>query len=585
MPSGSQGYEKSQPSTGMSTKPQKKVNFYFVTGNPQSEIEKRTVRTIVRSNASNRRWRQVRETQAKFKSQLQIGDGSISGPSNSKALASETSALDEETNGHIQQAKKQRLVARTLRRQSNASGNERLLRSECPREVFNLSQNHFGLMPTSNVSKQSITRMLQGTAASYAQLFPSGRNSAVSQMARDWFQQCLATRGILHTALFCQAMRAQAARPGWSAMPSTELMLCQTEAVHAINDKLLQAATSCDDESVRIVFSLTWHGAVKKDVSPRTPKQSPLADLQSLKMFMGIIACDPFHARGLDHMLRVRDGLSNVEMPGLAFLVSYGDILTSSCNLTRPTWSYGSYARYNKDAAIDDKWLWMTQRADHPLVALGHGFSALRLWLPCERASQLQLVFNNMADYTRASHDFILGPPGDRNRALMADQRNSVQHSLLSLRLAEDETFLERDLFELCWLAGVAYSSIAVFPLAPNAARFDRVAHLLKENLGRPLVLQNWSKATDLVLWITVIGALCAVGTSDRDWLVHLLTQEVERLGISTWRTLKLRILRFLWFPLTSDVDGEELWAEVRRCGRPFVWEQQEADADTTSIH
>lgn len=584
MPPKGQGNEKPQSSAGMSTKPQKKVNFHFVTGNPQSEVEKRTVRTIVRSNASNRRWRQVRETQANSTAQPRIGDDNASGQPNGKTLPAESSALNDETNSRDQQAKRRRLVARSARRQSKASVNGPSTQSESPMEVANLGQNYFGLMPTSNVSKQSITRMLQGTAASYAQLFPSGKNSTVSQMARDWFQQCLTTRGILHTALFCQAMRAQAVRPGWSAMPGNELMLCQTEAVHAINDKLLQAATACDDESVRIVFSLTWHGAVKQDVSPRTPKQSPLADLQSLKMFMGIIACDPVHAQGLDNILRVRGGLDRVEMPGLAFLVSYGDILTSSCNLSRPTWPYGSYARYNHDAATGDEWLRITRRADHPLMTLGDGFAALHLWLPSERASQLQLVFNNLADYTRASHDFILGSPIDRNRAVMADQRNSVQHSLLSLCLTEDEQFSERDLFELSWLAGVAYSSIAVFPLAPNAARFDRIARRLKGKLGRPLVLQNWSKVPELVLWITVIGALCAIGTDDRDWYVELLMQEADTLGISTWRALKLCIMEFLWFPLASDADGEELWAEIQRRGRPFVWEQQEIGADTTSI-
>ncbi|KAK5075708.1 hypothetical protein LTR70_010074 [Exophiala xenobiotica] len=585
MPSEGQGNEKSQSSVGMSTKPQKKVNFHFVTGNPQSEVEKRTVRTIVRSNASNRRWRQVRETQANSTAKPQIDDDNASGQPNGKTLSAGSIASDDETNSRDQQAKRRRLVARSARRQSKSSVHGLSTQSVSPMEVANLGQNYFGFMPTSNVSKQSITRMLQGTAASYAQLFPSGKNSTVSQMARDWFQQCLTTRGILHTALFCQAMRAQAVRPGWSAMSGNELMLCQTEAVHAINDKLLQAATACDDESVRIVFSLTWHGAVKQDVTPCTPKQSPLADLQSLKMFMGVIACDPVHAQGLDNILRVRGGLDKVEMPGLAFLISYGDILTSSCNLSRPTWPYGSYARYNHDAAADDEWLRTTRRVDHPLVTLGDGFVALHLWLPPERASQLQLVFNEMADYTRASHDFVLGSPIDRNRAVMADKRNSVQHSLLSLCLTEDEQFLDRDLFELCWLAGVAYSSIAVFPLAPNAARFDRIARRIKGKLGRPLVLQSWSKAPELVLWITVIGALCAIGTDDRDWYLGLLMQEIDTLGISTWRALKLRIMSFLWFSLASDADGEELWAEIQRRGRPFVWEQQEIGVDASCSH
>lgn len=559
----------------MSTKPQKKVDFHFVAGNPQSETEKRFVRTIVRSNASNRRWRQVRETQAKSKAQAQAHSDTSSEQPNVERLLDEV-APDSEAKAHDSHAEKRRLAEQNARRQNRALVYGRPTHSESLKKSVNLNQNYFGLMPTSNVSKRSITRMLPGTAASYSQLFPPGKNSTVSHIARDWFQQCLATRGVLHTALFCQAIRAQAVRPGWPAMPANELMLCQTEAVHAINDKLLQPATACDDESVRIVFSLTWHGALKQQRPPKTPRQSPLADLQSLKMFMGFIACDLFHAQGLDNMLKMRGGLDRVIMPGLAFLVSYGDILTSSCNLTRPTWSYGAYAKYNPDAAVDDEWLRTIHRPDHPLATLGHGFSALRMWLPSERASQLQLVFNNMADYTRASYDFIRGRPEDQNRAVMTDQRNSVQHSLLSLCLTEDDCFPGRDLFELCWLAAVAYSSIAVFPLAPNAAWFDRLAHLIKAELLSPIVEQKWLRTPQLMLWITVMGTLCAVGTDDRAWYIVLLQKEVDKLAISTWQTLKARIIEFLWFPPSSDNDGEELWAEVQQPGRCFRWDQEQ---------
>ena len=581
---GTQGHEKPRLSAGMTTKPPKASNFHFVTGNPQSETEKRTVRTIVRSNASNRRWRQVRETKAKSQALTQIDNDSSSDYSNSERLSIEDVPCNEVSRLDLQ-TKKRRLAERSARRQNRALLNGTSTQLENPTKVVNLSQNYFGIMPTSSVSKQSIARMLQGTATSYSQLFPSGKGSSVSPMAKDWFQQCLTTRGILHTALFCQAMRAQAARPGWSAMPGDELMLCQTEAVHAINDKLSQAATACDDESVRIVFSLTWHGASKHDPPSRTPRQSPLANLQSLKMFMGIIACDPVHAQGLDNMLEVRGGLDKVAMPGLAFLVSYGDILTSSSNLTRPRWKYGSYAQYSADAAAGDEWRRTTQRPDHPLAALGVGFSVLHSWFQSEKASSLRRAFKKIADYTRASHDFILSRPEDRNQAVMADQRNSVQHNLLSLCPTNEDYFSGRDLFELCWLAGIAYSSIATFPLAPNAARFDRLARLIRMNLASRTVLQRWSQAPELVLWITVIGALCAIGTNDRDWYVNLLQQETRQLAISTWQALKLKLMDFLWFPISSDEDGDELWTEVQRNSGPFVWSNMDMAADLITEH
>lgn len=566
----------------MSTNPQKKTNFHFVTGNPQTDTEKRTVRTIVRSNASNRRWRLVREIAAKSKADQAVSTESSVSPEPSTEPTSQRSSAEPDDEHKI--AKRQRLVNRGTRRLSRSNSQEDQPATTSPVKIINLAQHFFGAMPATDVSMQSINRVLQGTAASYAQLFPSGKNSLVSQMAKDWFQQCLRTRGILHTALFCQARRAQAARPGMPTMSGNELMLCQTEAVHAINDKLSQHSTAVDDESLRIVFSLTWHGPVKQEPVRRTPRQVPLADLQSLRLFLGVIACDPVHARGLDRMLALRGGLHTVEMPGLAHLISYGDILSASCDLRRPTWDYAAYAQYNPDAIIDDEWLNSIRRTDHPLVMLGNGFSALHVWMSYERATQLQLVLNGMADYIRASDDFIRQAPTERNKAVMSDQRNMIHHRLMSLCLDSQEQFEGRDLFEVTWLAAVAYSMIAIFPLAPNAARFERLAQLIKHKTCNPLLAPYWSQAPDLVLWIMVIGALCAIGSKDRIWYVTALKQERDRLGMMNWANLKLRLIEFLWLPLASDADGLELWEDIQQSSYVMPWESLAAIEDIPSF-
>ena len=562
------------------------VNYHFVTGNPQSETEKRNVRTIVRSNASNRRWMLVRETAARGKKKTDDDQSKEWQESASDASKSSSKATTEirrkprkqRVNG--KHAMRQQSVARTstdgmvesahelTRQQWTAS----IERTTGPAEIVNLSQNFFGSMPMSEVSKQSIRKMLQGTAASYAQLFPSGKGASVSRMSRDWFQQCMRTSGILHTALFCQAMRAQAVRPGWRAIPANELVICQTEAVRAIAHKLTQAETACDDESIRIVFSLAWHGSIKQDPPAKSPKQSPLADLQSLRLFMGTIACDPIHYQGLMNMLNVRGGLEKVDMPGLAFLVSYGDILTASCNLSRPIYSYGSYAQHASEARIDDEWLYSIQRVDHVLNTLGGGFSILHACLPPDRASKLQSIGSILADLTRASHNFLTGPPEERNKAVMADQRNMAQHTLMTASLLPIDIFVKRDLYELCWYAMVAYSFMAVFPLAPAAARFDRLAQFIQTALSNHLQVANWHDTPQLMLWSAVMGALCATGTFHREWYIRLLQRERHSLGICSWQILKLKLMDFLWFPCVSDTDGEDLWAEIDQLDRISVF-------------
>lgn len=547
----------------MSAKTQKATSFHFVTGNPRTENERRVVRTIVRSNASNRRWRLVREQQ-------KLNDDTTR---EEESLMIKTKTKDESDEVELadQSRKQQKLDVRQSRRRGSHNNDE--ISPDNPLKTINLAQYYFGSMPGTDVSKETIRRMLQGTAMSYAALFPSGQNTVVSQMAKDWFQQCLSTRGILHTALYCQAVRMQAVRPGSIVMSGNELVLCQTEAVHAINDKLTQPSTAIDDESIRIVFSLMWHGAISDGPPPRSPRQAPMADLQALRLFMGVIAPDPIHAQGLDNMLALRGGLDKVQMPGLAFLVSFGDILKASCNLMRPTWGYGSYAQHVPEAVVGDEWINSVRREDHPLASLGIGFPALDMWLSAEEAARLYAVFADLANYTRATYDFINGFAESRNRAIMADQRNSVQHKLMSLRLSDDEQCASRDVYDLCWLVGVAYSMIAVFPLSPKAAQFDRLARLIRFRMVSPAVVERWTVAPRMAVWMAVIGALCAIGTLDRDWYIEVLRQECERLNIKQWQDLQSLLLEFLWFPLSSDPDGQELWAELKGSGQRFSWQ------------
>lgn len=548
----------------MSGKSQHK-SFSFVNGVPLTDSERRQSRTTVRSNASNRRWRLAKEAAAKTQALA-----SDHGPRSAVSIAS-TTIIIEDGNTKIPtrrieatENRRQRLQQKKLRKHGAAkppSTKSPVLHS--PTKIVNLAQYFMGSMPGSHVSQQSIVRMLQGTAMSYAQLFPSHRHDTHSQMAKDWFQQCLRTRGILHTALFCQAKRAEAMRPGWTALPSDELVLCQTEAVQAINHRLSQSITACDDDSLRIVFSLTWHGALKDDATPQAPNQAPMGGLQALRLFMGVIGCDTMHADGLNRMLSLRGGLDKVNMPGLAFLISLGDILTATCNLTRPTWSYGSYAQHVPEAKVTKQWRDRVQSANHPLKDLGSGFFKLHGWLPAEHATKMQEIFVDMADYTRATQDFLLGPPEDRNSAIMADQRNSLQHRLMSLKRLDEDGFYEKDVYDLCWYAAVAYSMIVVFPLSPKAAKFDRLARLIKEKMLNKIVLKTWTTGPDLVVWNTVIGALCAVGSPYRSWFVHVLQAQAQQLSISSWLELKMRLMDFLWLPLASDTDGEMLWAEV----------------------
>jgi hypothetical protein len=148
----------------------------------------------------------------------------------------------------------------------------------------------------------------------------------------------------------------------------------------------------------------------------------------------------------------------------------------------------------------------------------------------------------------------------------MADERNYVQHCLMSLNVDEDpdETEQEHVLYKLCQFSTSIYSLLIVFPLPPTTAPFATLAIQLKEKLSKSGVNALWDQAPQLMLWITLMGAISAIGTSERSWHVSMLVRSTRRLKINSWVEMKECLQDFLWFGSTSDVDGADLWKEIQ---------------------
>ena len=165
---------------------------------------------------------------------------------------------------------------------------------------------------------------------------------------------------------------------------------------------------------------------------------------------------------------------------------------------------------------------------------------------------------------------------------VLADQRNFVQHSLMSMRpvpgdtnqVSSEDTFL---LQEACWTATAIYSLIAVFPISPPHAPFVHFAQQLKGYLINTSahVSRRWQRPPQLVLWMTFMGAIASVAEDEdkhdvRAWYISVLERLVHRMDISTWEGLKEVLLNYLWFPNTSDNDGQQLWREINS-SNPFT--------------
>jgi len=224
-------------------------------------------------------------------------------------------------------------------------------------------------------------------------------------------------------------------------------------------------------------------------------------------------------------------------------------------------------------------------RKTHPLVGLGKGFRVLPEMLGQDEVSQLLIVLRWMIQYTFAVDDHVEGRPEAQSLRRLMDQRNFVQHNLMLLvptpPATTDTTEMQRELRQqhdhdhdhehehpmhrLARLGTLIYSLLVVFPLPAVAAPFQQLSQEVRLQLSQPTVEARWNEGAwpDLILWVSVLGAVASIGTPDRPWYLGTLDRLTRRLKLNSWPSMKERLRLFLWFEYTNDSDGLKLWRDI----------------------
>lgn len=211
------------------------------------------------------------------------------------------------------------------------------------------------------------------------------------------------------------------------------------------------------------------------------------------------------------------------------------------------------------------------RRTNHPLSCLAAGFKVLHEVLPSQESTELHEVVIKLSSYTLAVDDFVMGRPQARSLKTLANQRNFVQHCLMSKHPSKTEKDLgENDSFyTACWFAAVIYSLITVFPIPHWAAPFVQLSLQIKDTISSPTIKARWAEAPSLMLWVTVMGAIAAVNLPERSWYISVLERLTNRLKITSWDDMRTELQNFLWFNSVSEPDGQRLWKEVKKSS-PF---------------
>jgi hypothetical protein len=186
------------------------------------------------------------------------------------------------------------------------------------------------------------------------------------------------------------------------------------------------------------------------------------------------------------------------------------------------------------------------------------------------RHSNIQLLrdlfttLRYMAGYTVLVYNHCQGTAMQSTGAL-TDQRNSIQHRLLSLPPHPYEQCSEGicRLYESTRLTAEVYSLLCVYPYPRGHAPFGELASLLRKELSG-LDLGNVSyEESKLLLWILVMGAIVTVGALERLWFISTLRHVSGRLELESWQEMKSILTTFLWLDMTNDIDGSDVWDEV----------------------
>ncbi|KAJ5605393.1 hypothetical protein N7510_008174 [Penicillium lagena] len=185
--------------------------------------------------------------------------------------------------------------------------------------------------------------------------------------------------------------------------------------------------------------------------------------------------------------------------------------------------------------------------------------------------TQLIEVFQAIRAYlfTLEELEKCQGPFGDEAPLReLADQRNLIQHSLLSLPSVEQvpgcysKSLL---LYEACRISGLIFSVGVVFPIPYEAAPLASLMRLLKLELQRiPQSRCQSACAKGVLIWMLVLGGITAIDTQERYWFVHELRTMAETSSVCEWSQLKRILKRILWLDGACDIAGQELWDEVK---------------------
>ncbi|KAJ0420379.1 hypothetical protein BJY00DRAFT_138173 [Aspergillus carlsbadensis] len=397
---------------------------------------------------------------------------------------------------------------------------------------------------------------------------PSGTN------VQSWFPLGV-TDPVLFTAFLFGSlshMRVQALK-GW--IPRHVFRLRQQRLLeHVEMETVRLVSREMSNPSRAVCDAMIWsvvcmaHNKAEDDVNglPDIPFTAPMQRLQWLDVY-GCLRPNLIHIGGLIQMVNLRGGIEKIELPGLASVISFSDIVTSSTFLLHPVFPWIPLKMSRKNKTMQELLGYSDAAIDRYYVQHQH------LGLPRSIAEILCAMdtYTNLVDQAQM---------GKYDSSLLADQRSIVHYTLLCLPSGasnqpdsnpngtQPPPLQPQDIiYEALRLACLIYSVGIVLPIPPQSSPIMKLAELLRDTLSNPNHPFLWTtpQAQVALLWILTLGGIAATHTPHRSWYIERLCRVVEHHNIASYEHLLRYLAMLAWYPVACDTPGMELWFAVER--------------------
>ncbi|ETI23930.1 hypothetical protein G647_05737 [Cladophialophora carrionii CBS 160.54] len=194
-------------------------------------------------------------------------------------------------------------------------------------------------------------------------------------------------------------------------------------AVRLLSEQMRNPQTAATEANIWAVVALGYSGYGGEIRTGKCPRQSSLKELQSLHIY-GRLVINKVYVAGLMRLVQMLGGVDKITTPGIAQLICFADRFESSR-------LYGEADRLAVSVA-EREW------AESTMGSSATSFPMVWPDPQDEALSALLGVIQDMADFTIVVENYVEGRFVPRPPVVLTDQRNYIQHRLMSLESLEE---------------------------------------------------------------------------------------------------------------------------------------------------